>query len=439
MPEQLHGYPFWKLTFDADGKVVAPPTSAALAAEVKQAGVSDLMVFSHGWNNSPEEAMRLYVGFFGEVSKLLHSPDHPSTAKIGLVGIIWPSIRWPDEAPTAVAGGAAGVHAGATPPAKLGAELKKVFPKADSQRVLDQLTKLLDERPNDYAKLKEFKEKLRELVKSAGDGAPGIDMLEVAGATVDDDQYLAVFNALSMHEPAMHGAGGAAGLGNPFQKLWNGAKGALRVTSYWQMKNRAGVIGEHGLGPALCELAATNPTLRINLIGHSFGARLVSYALKGLRCAANGTSPVKSLYLMQGAFSHFAFADKLDFDPGRSGDLKGMASRVDGPLVTTHSLKDSAVGIAYPLASFVARQDNAAATDTGFRWEGMGHDGAQDVNAAAAFLGQPGTSYPFKTGQWLNLDGNRVIVKGGPPSGAHSDIVHPETAWAALAAAGVVK
>jgi hypothetical protein len=437
MPDQLHGYPFWKLTFDENGKVVGAPTAATIGAEAKQAGVTDLMVFSHGWNNSPEEAMRLYVGFFGEVSKLLHSPDHPSSAKVGFVGIIWPSIRWPDEpAPNAAVGGAVSVHAAAAP-ADINKELKRIFPKSESQALLDQLTKLLAERPNDYAKLKEFKEKLRQLADSAGATSLGVDTLEGAGAKASDDQYLAVFSALSAHEPAVQSAGGAAGLGNPFQKLWNGAKAALRVTSYWQMKNRAGIVGEQGLGPALCEIANASG-VKINLIGHSFGARLVSYSLKGLTCASNGTSPVKSLYLMQGAFSHFAFADKLEFDPTRSGDLKGMSSRVDGPLVTTHSLKDTAVGIAYPLASIVARQDNAAASDNGFRWEGMGHDGAQDVNAASAFLSPPGTKYSFQKGKWINLDGNKVIVKGGPPSGAHSDIVHPETAWAALAAAGIL-
>jgi hypothetical protein len=38
----------------------------------------------------------------------------------------------------------------------------------------------------------------------------------------------------------------------------------------------------------------------------------------------------------------------------------------------------------------------------------------------------------------VNLDGNRVIVRGAPPLGSHGDIVYPHTAWAALAAAGIV-
>jgi hypothetical protein len=139
--------------------------------------------------------------------------------------------------------------------------------------------------------------------------------------------------------------------------------------------------------------------------------------------------------LLQGAFSHFAFADALPFDSSRKGDLAGMAARVDGPLLATHSLKDLAVGSAYPAASVLAGQDASDATDLMYRWEGMGHDGAQAVNAASVALGAVGTQYALQAGKWINLDGNQVIVNGNPPSGAHSDLIHPETAWAALTAA----
>jgi hypothetical protein len=47
------------------------------------------------------------------------------------------------------------------------------------------------------------------------------------------------------------------------------------------MKNWAGVVGQKGLGPAINRLADEVPNL-VHLIGHSFGARLVSYALAGL-------------------------------------------------------------------------------------------------------------------------------------------------------------
>jgi hypothetical protein len=68
----------------------------------------------------------------------------------------------------------------------------------------------------------------------------------------------------------------------------------------------------------------------------------------------------------------------------------------------------------------------------------MGHDVSQAVQATKKPLGPPLTIYPLAKGKWLNLDGNAVIIHGGLPSGAHSDIVHPQTAWAALQAAGIV-
>jgi hypothetical protein len=67
----------------------------------------------------------------------------------------------------------------------------------------------------------------------------------------------------------------------------------------------------------------------------------------------------------------------------------------------------------------------------------MGHDGAQAVAAASRPLAPVGQTYEFQAGRFLNLDGNQIITQGGPPSGAHSDIFHPEIAWAALTAAGL--
>src|SRR5262249_33726090 len=147
-------------------------------------------------------------------------------------------------------------------------------------------------------------------------------------------------------------------------------------------------------------------------------------------------SPVKSLLLLQGAFSHFAFADALPFDRARKGDLHGMSTRVDGPLLATFSAFDLAVGRAYPLGAYASGQDAAAKAVA--RWGGMGSDGAQAVKAAGAPLAQTGKPYAFVAGKWTNLDGNKIIKTGGLPSGAHSDIIHPEIAWALLSAAKLV-
>lgn len=65
----------------------------------------------------------------------------------------------------------------------------------------------------------------------------------------------------------------------------------------------------------------------------------------------------------------------------------------------------------------------------------MGSDGAFDV--PAHMLGPVGTRYPFQSSTILNLDAPGVVIRGNSPSGAHSDIFHPELAWVAAAAGGL--
>ena len=47
---------------------------------------------------------------------------------------------------------------------------------------------------------------------------------------------------------------------------------------------------------------------------------------------------------------------------------------------------------------------------------------------ADSVLQGPAPAYGFKTGKIYNVDCSRIIKTGGPPSGAHSDIAHPEIA-----------
>jgi hypothetical protein len=354
--------------------------------------------------------------------------------------VVWPSKRWADEPePTGelAGGGAAGLGDGAVPAAApadpaLVQDLKDVFPGDDRQAALDELARLLAERPEDPAALARFQALMGELSGAADDDPAGEDRGEVALLTDDPEE---VFGRFADAVPQT-GEGGAAGLGDAFGRLWNGAKEALRQLTYFEMKKRAGVVGKAGLGPLLGRIHQADPDVRIHLLGHSFGARLVSFALAGLPDPAN--SPVKSLYLLQGAFSHFAFADALPMDRSRGGALKGMAARVDGPLLASFSVHDLAVGKLYPLASLSSRDDAAGLEDQLYRWGGIGHDGAQAVDATVTTLGPVGTGYPFRRGRFVNLDGNAIVNRGGPPAGAHSDIFHPELVWAGLAAAGLV-
>jgi hypothetical protein len=436
MAGEIAGRPHWEVGFDERGNPDQGEV-AALLAELPGQDLTDLLVFSHGWNSDRGQARRLYQLYFQQVPGLLAQGG--SQARVGTLGVVWPSKRWADEPEPAgdLAGGGAadlGDAAPAAPPADpaLVEDLKDVFPGDDQRRALDELARLLAERPEDPAALARFQTLMGELTTTPDADPAGEDQGETA---LLEDTPEEVFGRFADAVPRT-GEGGAAGLGDAFGRLWNGAKEALRQLTYFEMKKRAGVVGRQGLGPLLGRIHQADPDVRIHLLGHSFGARLVSFALAGLPDPAR--SPVKSLYLLQGAFSHFAFADALPMDRSRGGALKGMATRVDGPLVASFTVHDMAVGKLYPLASLSSRDDAAGLEDQLFRWGGIGHDGAQAVEATMATLGPVGTAYPFQRGRFVNLDGNAVINRGGPPAGAHSDIFHPELVWAGLAAAGLV-
>jgi len=440
MSKTIAGFPFWEAAFDGEGKPEDANAHVQIASDIASQKLSDLMIFSHGWNNDHTTAQILYDGFFQQVRKLLDNTQlkKQRVPSCGVLGVFWPSILWPDEVPpsTSVAGGAAAAQRGqsnATDPSPPLDDLRTVF-GTDQDATLQELQQLLNKRGGANA-LKTFTEKLNGLIAAQTKKTGVEDSLEF-NALQRPAASQEAFKLLAPDESS-NTQGGAAGLSDELSKLWDGAKGALRVTTYWQMKNRAGVVGRSGLGPLIQQIAKLAPDLKIHLIGHSFGARLVSYALSGLGNLTSANSPVKSLLLLQGAFSHFTFADKLPFDATRSGDLHGMGSMVDGPMLASFSGFDLAVGRAYPLAAIVARDDAARAQSTVSRWGAMGSDGAQAVSAQALMLAQAGTKYSLKKGAWHNLDGNKVIKTGDGPSGAHSDIIHPETAWVALSAAGI--
>jgi hypothetical protein len=442
MTEFIAGLPFWDVVFDVQGDPDTG-TTEALLTETRNRNLTDLYVFTHGWNNDRATARRFYEGFFGLLGQQIN--ENPDGRTVGLAGVYWPAKRWSDEpipdfAPApAVAGGGGGVAA-ATPldreeriadPAldkETLADLLDTFPAAKAP--IEQMAALLESEPS-QASLAAFHASLKEFAQLTGtaenDGETGAAAAEPRMLSDDDsdDLFSRYRDALRDSGVVIPGGDGQAGLGDRLRGLLNGAKEALRQATYWEMKNRAGVVGRNGLGKLLERLPAG---LRVHLIGHSFGARLVSYAI--------GAPQIKSVTLLQGAFSHFAFCQPLPFDAGRHGALGDQHKRVDGPVTVCFSSHDHAVGRFYPLASLAARDDTAGARGALWRWGGMGADGAQNLDAALDGIRTdvPRPAYRFAKNRILNVDCSDVVITGDSPSGAHSDVVHPEITWIVLAA-----
>jgi pimeloyl-ACP methyl ester carboxylesterase len=181
------------------------------------------------------------------------------------------------------------------------------------------------------------------------------------------------------------------------------------------------------------QLAVANAGIRVHLMGHSFGARLVSFALSGLPPAATGAnSPVRSLLLIQGAFSHYSFANPVpNFLVTGPGALSAFAGNINGPLLATFSAADRACGWWYPAASMLAHQDAESVDDLATQCGAMGHDGyQQSPPGTIVTLAAQGTEYNFQPGRFYLLDANAVICANlSAFSGAHSDIQHAQVIW----------
>ncbi|MCM2429307.1 serine-threonine protein kinase [Streptomyces sp. RKAG337] len=446
--------PYWELTFDADGDVDTRQRDQLLAG-VAAEGVTDLVLFSHGWNNDQSMATWLYDRFFAPFPGLLGAGTGTGTStgtgtrvRLGYVGVLWPAMRFSDEpipdfTPSLISPGTAP----ATSPGgrtELSEEtcraLASTFPGQDA--TVRRLAELLRERPDSPDALGEFARLVRDLVAlpagsptaafaaDSGDGGPQPDPAILA----DDPVGLCAELTAALQETGVDLGPDEPGeqrlLGGLGKKLWNGAHELLRQATYFAMKRRAGTVGQHGLGPALGRLSQSAGTVRVHLVGHSFGARLVSFALLGLPTGAHN---VKSVTLLQGAFSHYAYARRLPGDASHSGALRDAENRVDGPVVSCFSSHDTALGVIYPLASRLSRDDSSL-LGLGDRWGAMGHDGIQAVDGTRRATIEDARAGRFPVSGCVSVDVSAVVCSGSPPAGAHSDICHEELARVVLAA-----
>ncbi|MGH8965969.1 MAG: hypothetical protein ACRDXB_11675, partial [Actinomycetes bacterium] len=191
------------------------------------------------------------------------------------------------------------------------------------------------------------------------------------------------------------------------------------------MKDRAGLVGRTGLLGVLKRVHSERPDMRMHLVGHSFGARLVTSTAAAWNDA---TTPFASLTLLQAAFSHNSFAQR--WDGTHDGAFRGLIlhRRVSGPVMITCTKNDRAVGLAYPVASRIARQAAAALGDRDDPYGGLGRNGAQRTpEATDGFLLPAGGRYAVTGGRLYNLVADDVISD-------HGDIVSDEVAYALLTA-----
>lgn len=447
----IAGFPFFPLEFTKDGNVFQQQQMDDILNGL--AGVTDLLVISHGWNNDKNDAQQLYNGVLNSIRGQFGT-SKAKDRTVAVVGVFWPSKKFA-EADLTPGGGAA---------FEPGADVKK---KVDELAALTTTTKLGDA-PASNPQLEEakklagaiakddkqaaakFVDIIRNHVKQqVGTPAPGEGKEDASDAFFKNsaDQILASLDlpfdadendvlakpgggaagGIGSVKIPIGGGGAAGGVGDFFKSMSDRVKDVLNLTTSYVMKKRAGTVGQKGLAPVLDKIQAKFPALRFHLIGHSFGGRLVTAAAANVKNAGE----VASVTLLQAAYSHNGLSQ--DFDgKGSKGFFADVVAkqRVRGAIIITHTKNDKAVGIAYPIASRLAGDRSAAFGDANDPFGGMGRNGAQHSNALDTFRltkgVDPGT-FAFQGAKIYNLLADDVIT-------GHSDIQGKEVAGAILAA-----
>ena len=136
-------------------------------------------------------------------------------------------------------------------------EMKKAYSNEDQLKAIDRMRQLIDQQPNDEQSFSEFQSLLRVIAPK------NIESEDSGEGAILDEDPLKLLRRFPI-SPQRREADRAGLLDAGSRGLGVGAQEAARVATDWKMKDRAGVVGERGLGAVLRRLPAN---LRIHLIG----------------------------------------------------------------------------------------------------------------------------------------------------------------------------
>jgi hypothetical protein len=432
----IGGIPVFEVEFDKDGKLFDAAQLTALTQHVVDKQATDLILFAHGWNNDMADARKLYTNFFGEFSAFVPATANGSTRTFAGAAILWPSKKFTDKDLIPGGGAAAlssqelaAIRARLKDLAKQPVRLGKTVPvSATKQKKIARAEKLLKQIETDPQAQEEFVRIVRSLLSDkAAHGDDGTKdlfkvserkLLDSLSAPVSATTAVSAGGAAAGFSTLSTAAnGGAADLGDG---IVSGIRRLLNITTYYQMKERAGIVGTNGVAGIIEKIRQRTPQIRLHLVGHSFGGRVVTAATDSVGSA----NKIDSLTLLQAAFSHNGLAAK--FDGKSDGFFRKVVTgkKVRGPIIVTCTKNDQAVGIAYPLASRLGGQNAAAFGDENDPYGGIGRNGAvKTPEAIKGALLAANSAYAFAGGAIYNLNADAFI-------GDHSDICRPQVAWA---------
>ena len=414
--QNIEGFDFFPLVFDRDGTLQDPDQLDALIEHAVAGPATDAIVIAHGFRNDVAEATNLYAEFLKNFRADLRRQQFQGIAGRTYVvaGVYWPSKTFRESF---------GEDAGSEGTRSL---RDPALAMADAKEQLEELKK--DATAAERRSLDKAAALLPKLQKStkAQDQFVELVLSTIPRSSLDKDKtegLRQIRKRKGSELLARLDDGTGEGTRGLFGSIAGRVGQLLNLTTWYVMKDRSGTIGTNGVAPAVRALRKKAGTIRIHLVGHSLGGRVMAACAKAL-CGRPMLQP-DSILLLQAAFSHYGFsADNGEGTPGFFRDVMEK-KLVKGPFVSTFSAEDTVVGRAYAISSRLARDNSREIGDASDEFGGIGRNGALKTSEVAnGKLLKPGGTYDFTSGVITNLDGSGGLIT------SHGDVRSPAVTYA---------
>ena len=400
--QMVEGFDFFPLTFDDRGKLTTAQQLSSLIAHANSADASDAIFLAHGFRNDESEATNLYNRFLKTFRAQLSRAELAGVAarRFVVAGVYWPSKPFRevfDDETTGTRGLRNPAEAMADVTAQLEAMKRDTTPAQRAR--LEKAGRLLPKLAGNGKAQDEFVALVFGLLsRSTLDTTEGLPQIRKQPGS----ELLA-----RLSDPA---ADGTRGIGDVFGTIAGSVGKFLNLTTWYVMKERSGTVGAKGVAAAVRALHDKRPAIRIHLVGHSLGGRLMASCAKSLATAP----PLRpdSLTLLEAAFSHYGFS--ADNGRGEAGFFRDVIVKqvVKGPFLSTFSAEDTVVGRAYSIMSRLARDNTREIGDASDEYGGIGRNGPLKTKEVFnARLRTAGNAYDYKLGVINNLDGSGGLIK----------------------------
>lgn len=423
----LGGLPSTELRFDKKGRRQG-------SGKIAPAGITDLIVISHGWHQDGQDAQAMYGELLKNVKAVASAHAATAGRKFGVAAVYWPSDKFKDdlslETLPASTGPAVSIAARDVGASDLRAHAKSTAVLLDHDDP-EGFAALALRAANGGADADELVTELRSLITRSTTA----DLTDEHAVLLGKRSGQAILNDMQTDAGAAAQEApqaAEAGSSRPAVNLLSGPKAfiarLLNQAAYYELKARAGTVGE-GLAKAIDD-DGLEGVERLHFIGHSFGARLVTSATASLE----KVKPY-SLTLLQAAFSHNSFGVDIGPKKIRGGFREVVENDLfTGRIAVSHTWNDRAVGVAYAIASVAGGHiANALKTTDSFGGAndihgGLGANGALRLKAGEGDAGSfDGSSVP-------NLPKGKISSRRCDFIPDHGGITAVETARLVVAA-----